>query len=98
MELSIYEKGDVKKSEFVRERVRERVESHLSKFGESIREIRVTLSHDKVNFVAEANIHFAGHDTHATATSDNMYKSIDKMVDKVARLARDEKSKHAIRK
>lgn len=48
-----------------------------------ITQIRVSLHIDNVDQVAEGNIHIDGAEIHATASSNDMYHSVDLMLEKL---------------
>ncbi len=58
-----------------------RLERHFDK----VMDVHVILTVEKLNQKAEATIHMSGNDVHAEATSDDMYASIDGLVDKLDR-------------
>lgn len=72
--------------------VHEKVEK-LFEHEERIIRLRVELGHDQTTdhqheFTAKGQIEIGGNDPIATAASDNLYKSIDQMVDKLDRMLR----------
>lgn len=48
----------------------------------------------KIGKKADANLHYAGHDLHASALDDDLYAAIDSMTDKLHRQAVTQKEKH----
>ncbi len=58
-----------------------RLQSHV----ESITNIHVTLTIDKLSQIAEANIHVPGHSIHAKSETDDMYTALDSLTDKLSR-------------
>jgi len=58
-----------------------RLERHFDK----VIDVHVILTVEKLNQKAEATIHMSGNDVHAEANSDDMYASIDGLVDKLDR-------------
>lgn len=52
---------------------------------DKITHLHLTFHVEKLNQVAEANINLPGTQIHASATSEDMYESIDKLVDKINR-------------
>lgn len=59
--------------------------ARLDKFSSSINNIHVTFSVDKQRHIAEANVHVPKNMIHATAESEDMYKTVDMLVDKLMR-------------
>jgi len=55
----------------------------LEKRFHRITQIRVSLHVDKVDQIAEATVHIDGTEIHATASSNDMYRSIDAMAEKL---------------
>ena len=58
-----------------------RLKSHV----ETITNIHITFNIDKINQVAEGQITLPGSVIHAKAKSDNMYHTIDTLIDKLMR-------------
>lgn len=59
--------------------------SRLERHFDKVIDVHVILTVEKLNQKAEATIHMSGNDVHAEATSDDMYASIDGLVDKLDR-------------
>jgi putative sigma-54 modulation protein len=59
----------------------QKLERHI----DSISNVQVTLSVLKQRQIAEATLHVSGADIHATAENEDMYASIDMLVDKLDR-------------
>ncbi len=59
--------------------------TRLSKFAANITSIHVTFSVDKLRHIAEASVHVPKTEIHARAESEDMYKTIDFLVDKLMR-------------
>lgn len=59
----------------------ERLERHF----DHITNTQVTLTVQKLRQIAEATVHISGADIHAHAESEDMYASIDALVDKLDR-------------
>lgn len=59
----------------------ERLERHFDK----VIDVHVILTVEKLNQKAEATLHMSGNDVHAEAVSEDMYASIDALVDKLDR-------------
>ena len=79
--------------------LREYINSKLSKLARHFDQIttaQVTLSIEKLKQKVEASIHVAGADLFAQAESDDMYTSIDALVDKLDRqLVKHKEKRHA---
>jgi putative sigma-54 modulation protein len=60
----------------------ERIGRHF----DSVIDVGVVLSVDKLRHKAEANVHVRGKDLHAEAVEEDMYASIDLLVDKLDRM------------
>ena len=68
--------------------------ARLSKFAANITSIHVTFSVDKLRHIAEANVHVPKTDEiHAHAESEDMYKTVDMLVDKLMRQLAKHKEK-----
>lgn len=65
----------------------------LERKGDFITSIAVTLSVDKLDQTAKADIAVVGDKLHAEASSDSMYAAIDALIDKVDRLIVKHKEK-----
>ncbi|ORT52038.1 ribosome hibernation promoting factor HPF [Vibrio sp. qd031] len=65
----------------------------LERFFEHITNVHVVLKVEKVNQIAEATLHVAQGEIHASAESDNMYAAIDSLVDKLVRQLNKHKEK-----
>lgn len=59
--------------------------SRLERHFDKVIDVHVILTVEKLIQKAEATIHLSGNDVHAEATSDDMYASIDGLVDKLDR-------------
>lgn len=59
----------------------EKLERHF----DNITNTQVTLSVEKLRQIAEAQVHISGADLHAHSESEDMYSSIDSLVDKLDR-------------
>jgi putative sigma-54 modulation protein len=66
----------------------------LKKFKEHIISVHITFNVDKVNQIAEAKIKLHGTEIHAKSESENMYHTIDDLIDKVIRQLTKYKEKH----
>jgi len=72
----------------ITEAMREYVSSKISKITrhfDHVIDVSVILSIDKLKQKAEANIHIRGKDIFVEADSENMYASIDSLIDKLDR-------------
>ncbi|GAA4647774.1 MULTISPECIES: ribosome hibernation-promoting factor, HPF/YfiA family [Kistimonas] len=81
----------------VTESLREYVTKKLNKLAEhcdSITNIQVTLSVEKVRQLAEATLHIRGADIAASAEHEDMYAAIDLMADKLDRQILKHKEKN----
>ncbi|QQD22368.1 ribosome hibernation-promoting factor, HPF/YfiA family [Venatoribacter cucullus] len=67
--------------------------SRLSRHFDNITNGQVTLTVVKERMTAEATIHVAGADLHASAEHDDMYAAIDQMTDKLDRQVLKHKEK-----
>jgi putative sigma-54 modulation protein len=65
----------------------------LERFFEHITNVHVVLKVEKLNQIAEATLHVAQGEIHASAESDNMYAAIDSLVDKLVRQLNKHKEK-----
>lgn len=59
--------------------------SRIQKHSVNITKIHLFFSVDKLIQAAEATIHIPGHEIYAKAESEDMYKTIDLLIDKVIR-------------
>ena len=75
--------------EFVENKL-QRIERHF----EQLIDGNVILTVEKVRHKAEATLHARGTNIHAEAEAENMYKAVDKMIDKLDRQACKQKEKH----
>ena len=57
--------------------------SKLERFFDQITSVQVTLTVDKLRQIAESDIKVAGGEVHASSESEDMYASIDQMIDKL---------------
>ena len=67
----------------------------IKRHFDNIIDINVTLSVDKLNQKAEANVHVRGKDIFVETTNTNMYASIDSLVEKLDRKILKHKEKKA---
>ncbi|WP_086981488.1 ribosome hibernation promoting factor [Vibrio aphrogenes] len=65
----------------------------LERFFEHINNTHVVLRVEKVQQIAEATLHINQGEIHASSQSENMYASIDDLVDKLARQLSKHKEK-----
>ncbi|WP_375751490.1 ribosome hibernation promoting factor [Vibrio sp. HN007] len=65
----------------------------LERFFDHITNVHVILRVEKMNQIAEATLHVSQGDIHATAQDENMYASIDALVDKLVRQLNKHKEK-----
>lgn len=76
--------------------IRDYVSKKFKKFKrhvDSITSVHVILNVDKLRQVAEAKIHIPGSEIYAQAESDDMYKTIDALVDRLVRQLEKRKGK-----
>lgn len=66
----------------------------LKAYQESITSTHVTFNVDKLNQIAEAQIHVPGQMIVAKAESESMYAAIDALIDKLVRQLKKYKEKH----
>lgn len=59
--------------------------ARLTKHAQQIVSIHVTLKVEKLSQIAEAHLHIPGHDVFAEADSEDMYKTVDLLIDKLVR-------------
>ena len=77
--------------------IRQHVEGKLEpiqRHDDQITRIEVTLIVERHLHKAEANLHVAGADLFASSESDDMYKAIDSLADKLDRQVIKHKEKH----
>ena len=55
----------------------------INSLADKITHIHLTFHTEKVNQIAEANLSLPGLQIHAKASSEDIYESIDKLVDKI---------------
>ncbi len=68
--------------------------SRLQTRDHHINHINVTFQVEKTNQIAEATIHINGTDLHASATSTDMYSSLDLLIDKLMKQMTKHKEKN----
>lgn len=67
--------------------------SRLQKLAANITSIHVTFNVVKLRHIAEADIHIPRSNIHAKAESDDMYKTVDALVDKLTKQLKKHKEK-----
>lgn len=72
--------------------------TRLERHVDGITNVQVTLKVEKERQIAEATLHVAGADLHATAEAEDMYASIDALTDKIDRQLIKHKEKAQARK
>lgn len=80
--------------------IRDYAEKKLKKINlmaDKINQIHLTFHVEKLNHIAEATLFVKGSQIHATASSEDMYESVDKLVDKISRQLSKHKEKLADR-
>jgi putative sigma-54 modulation protein len=75
---------NVEVSDIMRNFVKDKFD-RLKKHSERITSIHVILNVDKLLQIAEAKVHIPGNEIYASAESDDMYKTIDILIDKLVR-------------
>ena len=76
--------------------IRNHVEGKLARtnrHADNLINVTVTLSVDKLQHKAEANVHLAGKDLHVEAVEPDMYAAIDILMDKLDRAVLKHKEK-----
>ncbi|MEN9580596.1 MAG: hypothetical protein RJA70_3605 [Pseudomonadota bacterium] len=68
--------------------------SKLQKFLRQPMTVRVTLSHEKHEMIAEVQLSSGSEHVEAKETSDDMYAAIDKVLDKLERQINHQKGAH----
>lgn len=83
MSVAITFKGhNIEVTDALRDLTTEKI-NKLEKHFDHITDISVTFDVQKLEQVAEATINVPGNQLHAKATTEDMYKSIDQMIDKL---------------
>ncbi len=59
--------------------------SKLERHFDHINNVYVVLNVEKLNQIAESTVHLSGTEVHATAQNQDMYASIDSLIDKLDR-------------
>lgn len=67
----------------------------LERHFDQINNVYVVLTVEKINQIAEANVHLKGAEVHAKADNQDMYASIDALIDKLDRQILKHKGKTA---
>lgn len=57
----------------------------LERHFDNISNVHVVLTVEKINQIAESTVHLKGGEVHAKATNNDMYASIDALIDKLDR-------------
>lgn len=70
----------------------------LERYAERITSIHVVFNVDKLRQIAEAKIHLPGTEVYASAESEDMYKTIDILIDKLVRQLGKYKGRNDTRK
>lgn len=81
MEIQITAK-DFELTDAIKLHVTEKIEPLLTRF-QRVTQVRISLHIDHVDQIAEANVHVDSTEIHATASSEDMYLSIDLMLEKL---------------
>ncbi|MFP8967087.1 ribosome hibernation-promoting factor, HPF/YfiA family [Pokkaliibacter sp. CJK22405] len=69
----------------------------LERHADSITSVQVTLNVEKQRQIAEATVHVAGADLHASNENIDMYAAVDGLMDKLDRQLLKHKEKHQAR-
>jgi len=67
----------------------------LERHSDQINNVYVVLTIEKINQIAEATVHLKGAEVHAKADNQDMYASIDALIDKLDRQILKHKGKTA---
>lgn len=81
--------------------LREFINSKMQRFErhfDNITTMQVTLSVEKQRQIADANLHISGAEVFAQAESEDMYASIDLLIDKIDRQLQKHKGKQEARR
>lgn len=65
----------------------------IKRHSDQVLSVHVMLNVEKIRHKSEVTVHIGGKDFFAESTEDNLYKSIDAMVDKLDKQIRRHKSK-----
>ena len=76
----------------IKNHVTEKLE-RISRHASNVISVAITLSVEKVNHKAEADIHLAGKDLHVESDGQDMYAAIDTLTDKLDRAVLKHKEK-----
>ena len=79
-------------TEAIKDHVSAKLE-RISRHADNIISVTVTLSVEKVNNKAEADVHLAGKDLHVEAVESDMYAAVDVLMDKLDRAVLKHKGK-----
>lgn len=74
---------DIEITDGLKDFINKKFDQHFKRFSNYITSIQVTLSVDKTRQKAEAQIAVRGSEIVASAVSEDMYKSIDTLIDKI---------------
>lgn len=67
--------------------------ARINRHADNVISVAITLSVEKVNQKAEADLHLAGKDLHVEAVESDMYAAIDVLMDKLDRAVLKHKEK-----
>lgn len=70
----------------------------LNRYANTITSTHIILNVDKLRQIAEAKLHIPGSEIYAQAESDDMYKTIDLLIDKLTRQLKKHKDKNTERR
>lgn len=78
----------------MREHIAKKLE-RINRHAEDVISIAVTLTVEKLNHKAEADVHLAGSNLHVEAVESDMYAAVDVLMDKLDRMVLKHKEKHS---
>lgn len=85
MQIQITGRNSMEVTEALRDFTNKKLQSRLERFADKITSTQITFSVDKLRQCVEAQIAIPGTEVVASAESDDMYKSVDELVDKLVR-------------
>ena len=78
----------------MREHIAKKLE-RINRHAEDVISIAVTLTVEKLNHKAEADVHLAGSNLHVETVESDMYAAVDVLMDKLDRMVLKHKEKHS---
>ncbi len=85
MQIQITGRNNMEITDALRDFTQKKLQSRLERFADKITSTQLIFSVDKLRQVVEAKIAVPGTEIIASAESDDMYKSVDELVDKLVR-------------